>query len=218
MKVDIPALGPVRPSKIICVGRNYAAHAVEMGATQPVEPILFLKPPSALVPSGGQIVLPRESAEVHHEAELVVAISVGGRKISEADALGHVAGYALGLDMTARDLQALAKKAGLPWSVAKGFDSFAPLGRFVPAASVDDPRRLTFSLSVNGEERQVAKCSHMVFSVAQVITYASRIFTLEAGDLIYTGTPSGVARVRSGDRCVVSGEGLETLEVTVVDA
>ncbi|MEM6645260.1 MAG: fumarylacetoacetate hydrolase family protein, partial [Bacteroidota bacterium] len=163
---------------------------------------------------GERIVLPPQSADVHHEVELVVLIGTGGAQIAEADALNHVAGYAVGLDMTARDIQTRAKAKGHPWSVAKGFDTFAPLGDFVPAADVSDPQTLDIRVAVNGETRQHGHTSDMIFSVAHLISYASHIFTLEPGDLIYTGTPEGVGPVHAGDTLRAAVSGLPALEVS----
>lgn len=203
MDISLPTSGlVVRPGKLICVGRNYAKHAAEMKSDVPETPVLFLKPATALVGQGGKIVLPKMSQDVHHELELVVAIGRGGKNIPLNDALNHVDGYALGLDMTARDLQAEAKKKGLPWSVAKGFDTFAPLGPFAKAHDIHDPQDLHLELLVNGDVRQTAHTADMIFSVADLISYCSTIFTLLPGDLIFTGTPEGVGPVVDGDQLV----------------
>lgn len=186
-----------------------------MKAEVPAAPILFLKPASALVGHGGKIIIPPASGDVHHEVELVVAMGRGGKDIAVHEALHFVDGYAVGLDMTARDLQAVAKKNGEPWAVAKGFDTFAPLGPLVPARKIVDPQRLTIRLAVNGEIRQEGNTADMLFSVAEVIAYASSVFTLMAGDLIYTGTPEGVGPVRVGDVLEASGDGLPLLRVRV---
>lgn len=222
------ALGIPRPSashelgftagKLLCIGRNYAEHAREMNAAPLKEPVVFLKPATALVASGGVVELPPESRDVHHELELVVVIGRAARRVSESVALDCVAGYALGLDMTARDLQAAAKKAGLPWTVAKGFDTFAPLGPITPREVIGDPQHLELRLEVNGVERQRGTTADMLFPVATLIAYCSRIFTLEPGDLIYTGTPEGVAAVAPGDRLRATGTHLAPLEVTVAAA
>lgn len=200
MEITLPTSEMVvRPGKLLCIGRNYARHAAEMKSEVPDSPVLFLKPPTSLVGQGGKVILPPMSRDVHHEVELVAAIGRGGKRIPVEDALDHVDGYALGLDMTARDLQAEAKKKGLPWSVAKGFDTFAPLGPFVKARTVSDPQNLIFELRVNGEIRQKAYTRDMIFSVAFLVSYCSSIFTLMPGDLIYTGTPEGVGPVQDGD-------------------
>ncbi len=202
------------PSKILCIGRNYARHADEMGASLPSEPVVFLKPPSALAGPGETVLLPAESEDVHHEVELVAVLGSGGKDIAVENALDHVAGYAVGLDLTARDLQARAKKNGLPWSVAKGFDTFAPLGRIVEANEVPDPQSIKLQLHVNGRLVQEGVTADMIFSVARLVSYCSTIFTLVAGDLLYTGTPEGVGPVVDGDELVASATGLPPLAVT----
>lgn len=216
MKITLPTIGEtVAVTKILCIGRNYAKHAAEMKSDVPDAPLIFLKPPSALVGEGGTVELPAASQDVHHEVELVVVIGKGGKNISEADALDHVDAYAVGLDMTARDLQGEAKKGGRPWSVAKGFDTFAPLGALAPAREVADPQDLSIRLTVNGETRQHAHTRDMIFPVAELIAYSSRIFTLMPGDLIYTGTPEGVGPVHDGDRLEATVDGLPPLRVGV---
>jgi 2-keto-4-pentenoate hydratase/2-oxohepta-3-ene-1,7-dioic acid hydratase in catechol pathway len=206
---------PVAVGKIIGIGQNYARHAAEMRSAPPEEPMLFLKPSTAVVRDGGEVVLPGISGEVHHEVELVVIVGRGGRSIPESEALSHVAGYAVGLDMTARDLQARAKNKGHPWAVAKGFDSFAPLGPVVGAGSVPDPQTLDLELRVNGEVRQAGTTADMIFPVRTLIAYCSKIFTLEPGDLVYTGTPEGVGAVRAGDVLHARIADWPTLTVTV---
>jgi 2-keto-4-pentenoate hydratase/2-oxohepta-3-ene-1,7-dioic acid hydratase in catechol pathway len=203
-----------RPSKIICIGRNYAAHARELNHEIPSAPVVFLKPPSSLVASGGTIDLPPQSDDVHHEVELVVELGSRCRNIDSADVSPAVHAYAVGLDMTARDIQSVAKEKGLPWTVAKGFDTFCPIGDRVPAAGID-PTNLEIELTVNGETRQRGSTSLMLFPVADLVAYCSTIFTLEPGDLIYTGTPSGVGPVKEGDRLVASVTGLPELSIEV---
>jgi len=216
MDVILPIAGlNIQPGKVLCIGRNYAAHAAEMQSDMPEAPVIFLKPPTALIGDGGEVLLPPASQEVHHEVELVALIGKKGKNIPVSDALKHVEGYALGIDMTARDMQAEAKRSGLPWSVAKGFDTFAPLGAFTPARDIADPRRLSISLYVNGVIRQQGSVSRMVFRVDELVAYASSIFTLMPGDLMYTGTPEGVAAVEDGDRLVAKGTGLQDLTVDV---
>lgn len=214
MTLTLPDGRDLRPGKVLCIGRNYVAHVIEMGGREGDEPVVFLKPSTALVEDGGTLVLPRQSAEIHHEVELVAVIGTGGKDIAEADALGHVAAYALGLDMTARDLQAEAKKGGKPWSVAKGFDTFAPLGPLVDAAEVPDPQAIDITLTIDGAVRQHGSTALMAFSVARIVAYLSSVFTLEPGDLIYTGTPEGVGPVHDGETLVATGTGLPTLTVT----
>ena len=216
MTLTLPDGREVRPGKILCIGRNYAAHVREMGdvAEPPSEPVVFLKPTSALVGDGGAVVLPRQSDDVHHEVELVAVVGRGGRHIDEANALDHVAAYALGLDLTARDLQAQAKASKGPWSIAKGFDTFAGLGPLAASSDVGDPGALEIALSVNGEERQRGTTDHMVHSVARIVAFLSSVFTLEPGDLVYTGTPEGVGPVRDGDRLEATGTRLPALTLT----
>lgn len=216
MHITLPTAGQtLRPGKILCIGKNYARHAAEMQSAVPEQPMVFLKPTTALVPDGGAVVIPPPSNDVHHEVELVAVIGRAGKNIPEADALAYVDGYAVGLDMTARDIQQRAKEKGHPWSVAKGFDTFAPLGALVPAAEVGDPHDLTIRLTINGEVRQVGHTGDMVFSVAHLIVFCSTIFTLEPGDLLYTGTPEGVGPVAPGDRLVATVEGMPALHVSV---
>jgi 2-keto-4-pentenoate hydratase/2-oxohepta-3-ene-1,7-dioic acid hydratase in catechol pathway len=201
--------------KIVCLGRNYAAHAKEMNADVPRTPVLFLKPSTAVVPDGGSVVLPPISRDMHHEVEMVVVIGERGKDIRRAEAFAHVAGYAVGLDMTLRDVQAEAKKAGLPWSVAKGFDTSAPVSLVTERDLVPDPHNLELSLKVNGKLRQHATTKQMLFRVDEIIEYVSSIFTLERGDLIFTGTPEGVGPVVPGDLLEAELESVGTLRVGV---
>lgn len=188
-------LFPVR--RIYCVGRNYAEHAREMGHDPDRElPFFFMKPADALVTGGADMPYPAMTGDVHHEMELVVALGSGGTEIAEAEAMRHVWGYAAGLDMTRRDLQAAAKKAGRPWDMAKGFDHSAPIGDLVPAEGVTPGR---IELRVNGDVRQSSDVSKLIWSIPETIAYLSRLVRLEAGDLIFTGTPEGVASVQRGD-------------------
>lgn len=189
-----------------------------MKSQLPTEPLLFLKPSSALVGDGGTVVIPRMSNDVHHELELVLVIGKKARAVTEQEAMSHVEGYALGLDMTARDLQAEAKKGGKPWSVAKGFDTFAPLGRFVSSSAIADVGNVSMQLQRNGAVVQACSTHDMIFSAAYLVHYASLIFTLDPGDLIFTGTPEGVGPVVPGDRLVASGDNLPSLSVEVVAA
>lgn len=191
---------PVLPSKIVCVGRNYAAHAAEMGAPRPVEPMLFLKPPSALTGPTEPIVLPTFSQDVHHEVELVVRVGQRLKRASLAAARTAIGEAGVGLDLTARDLQAAAKAAGHPWAVAKGFDGSAPLGPFFRVADAAELRDLELELTVNGAPRQSAKTSAMLWPVEELLAFISHRFTLEPGDLVFTGTPEGVGPLRAGDR------------------
>lgn len=189
----------IRVGKILAVGRNYADHVKEMGWRDAAPPVLFLKPPSAIVHDGGVVRIPADVGEVHHEVELVVVIGVAGRAIAESEALGHVLGYAIGLDMTLRDVQAAAKAKGEPWAISKGFDTAAPVSLVAPLAEVGDGSGLRLTLDVNGARRQEADTAAMVRGVPQLVAFASRLMTLERGDLIFTGTPAGVGPVRAGD-------------------
>ncbi len=200
---------PVMPSKILCIGRNYAAHAKELGHDVPSEPLLFLKPPSALIGPGEAIVLPKESARVEHEAELGVIIGRTCRNVSREDALSYVFGYTCVGDITARDLQ---KKDG-QWSRAKGFDTFCPVGPWIETTL--DPVSVRVMARVNGATKQDGSTSHMIFPVAELIAYASRMMTLEPGDLLVTGTPEGVGPLLSGDVLEIEIEGIGTLRSPV---
>jgi fumarylpyruvate hydrolase len=206
---------PVR--RIYCVGRNYAEHAREMGHDPNAEPpFFFSKPADALVIEGADTPYPSETANYHHEIELVAAIGTAGRNIAVADAIGHVWGYAVGIDMTRRDLQAWAKKGAKPWEIAKGFDRSAPIGTMVPAASVPQPLSGRIELTVNGEARQSADLSDMTWDLPHVIAELSRYFELRPGDLIFTGTPAGVGAVVAGDRLEGSIAGIGTVSTTIV--
>ena len=195
-----------RASKIVCVGRNYLEHARELGNELPERPLLFLKPPSALVHSGDPIVLPPESQQVEHEGEIAVVIGTTARHVSESEALGYVAGFAPLNDVTARDLQ----KTDGQWTRAKGFDSFCPLGDLVPIDEVN-PAELEVICRVNGEVRQHGAASQMAWGIPALIAYISGIMTLEAGDVIATGTPAGVGPLRPGDSVEVEIPGVGLL-------
>ncbi|ASA78455.1 fumarylacetoacetate hydrolase family protein [Thermococcus sp. 5-4] len=206
----------LRPSKIICLGRNYAEHAKELGHEVPKEPVIFLKPPSSLIGPKEAIILPRKSKEVHHEVELAVIIGKRGRRIPRERAMDYVLGYTILLDITARDLQWEAKRKGLPWTVAKGFDTFAPVGPRVVDKRELDVSDLELGLRVNGEIRQLARTSEMIFKIPEIIEYISGIMTLEPGDIIATGTPAGVGPLRHGDRVEAWIDGIGTLEEDVL--
>ena len=200
-KVQIKGVREQIPvGKIVCIGQNYAGHIREMKAEIPKTPVFFLKPTTAIVDNGGEIVLPSISNDVHHEVELTVLIGKDGKNIPEKDAKNHIAGFGVGLDMTMRDLQAEAKKKGLPWTLAKGFDTSAPVSEFIPVSRVSEPSSLLLQLNVNGTLRQKSGTNDLIFSVDRLISYISRFITLEAGDIIFTGTPQGVAQVKSGDK------------------
>jgi fumarylpyruvate hydrolase len=208
---------PVR--RIFCVGRNYADHAKEMGHDPDREPpFFFTKPADAIVESGASLAFPPMTSDLHHEIELVVALGTGGRDIPPARALDHVYGYAVGLDMTRRDLQAHAKKLGRPWDLGKAFDESAPCSAIRPAAEIGHPARGAILLKVNGELRQSGDLSQQIWAVPETIAYLSQFVALAPGDLIMTGTPAGVARVLPGD--VLEGviEGVGTLTVSYLGA
>ncbi|PWW46337.1 fumarylacetoacetate hydrolase family protein [Melaminivora alkalimesophila] len=205
--------------RIYCVGRNYAAHAREMGFSGREAPFFFMKPADAVLPPGadGTSVLPypSQTAELHHEVELVVAIGRGGSRIPVAQAMEHVWGYGVGLDMTRRDLQAQMKQQGRPWCIAKGFDASAPVGPLTAAAEAGALDRAAIWLRVNGEERQRSDLGHMIWSVAEIISHLSTAWTLQPGDLVFTGTPEGVGAVQRGDLLEAGVEGLAPLRVQV---
>jgi 5-carboxymethyl-2-hydroxymuconate isomerase len=205
----------LRVGKILAVGRNYAEHNKEMGNRPDAPPVVFLKPATAIVHDGGTVRVPSGLGEVHHEVELVVVVGKEGRAISEADAMEHVLGYAVGLDMTLRELQAEAKRKGEPWTIAKGFDSSAPVSPFVPRNEVGDGSGLTITLDVNGKRRQEGNTSMMLHPVAALVASVSRFLTLEVGDLLFTGTPSGVGPVVPGDVLEARIEKIGTLRVEV---
>ncbi|MBP1911517.1 fumarylacetoacetate hydrolase family protein [Thermococcus stetteri] len=206
----------LRPSKIIALAKNYAEHAKEMESDVPEKPVFFLKPPSALIGPGDPIILPRMSRRVDHEVELAVIIGKRAKRVPAEKAMDHVMGYTIMLDITARDLQAEARKKGLPWTIAKGFDTFAPVGpRIVDRRElkIDD---LEIGLKVNGELRQLGRTSQMVFKVPELIEYISSVMTLEPGDIIATGTPAGVGPLRHGDHVEAWIEGIGKVEFDVL--
>ncbi|KAF0441600.1 putative mitochondrion protein [Gigaspora margarita] len=184
--------------KIVAIGRNFSDHAKELGSTVPKSPFFFLKPTSSYLLQGGSVELPKGS-EVHHEVELGVVIGKNGRDIIANEAFDYVAGYALGIDLTARDLQNEVIKKGLPWSAAKGFDTFTPIGDFIPKDLIKDPSNVNLWLKVNGQMKQNGSTKDMVFKIPTLIEHISSIMRLEKGDLILTGTPSGVGPIFAGD-------------------
>ena len=205
---------PVR--RIYCVGRNYAAHAREMGHDPDREPpFFFMKPADTLIQNGGTMPYPSATRDMHHEIELVVAIAKGGKDIPETSALDHVYGYAVGLDMTRRDLQAEAKKMGRPWDMAKGFDHSAPCTAIVPAATIGHPSKAAIWLKVNGQVRQSADVADLIWNVPETIAYLSGLVELFPGDLIFTGTPEGVAACGRGDVLEGHVEGVGDLKGTI---
>ena len=205
---------PVR--RVFCVGRNYEAHAREMGRDPDREPpFFFTKWAETVVPSGSTVAYPSETANFHFEAELVVAIGKGGRNITPEQALDHVYGYATGLDMTRRDLQLQAREQGRPWDTGKNVEQSAPLGLIHPATQTGALETGAITLTVNGETKQSADLADLIWPVADVIAFASKLWRLEPGDLIYTGTPAGVGAVVEGDVIVVSVDGLSPCTITI---
>ncbi|MEH6435446.1 fumarylacetoacetate hydrolase family protein [Massilia sp. DD77] len=205
---------PVR--RVFCVGRNYAAHAREMGSDPSREPpFFFTKPADAVVPAEGALPYPPMTEDLHHEVELVVALGAGGADVAAEDALSLVWGYGVGLDLTRRDLQAAAKDAGRPWDMAKGFDASAPCSALRPASETGHPAAGRIWLEVNGQLKQQGDVNEMIWPVADVISYLSRFVTLAAGDLIYSGTPSGVGALRPGDSVRGGVDGVGTFELEI---
>lgn len=205
----------IRPSKILCVARNYADHAREMGTAVPQKPIFFLKPTTALLPDGGTVLMPTDVGRVDVETELAAILGRGGRDIPETDAMHLVAGYAVFFDITARDLQGTARTEGSPWAAAKGYDTFAPISRGVLASLVTDPHALPIRLRVNGTVRQDSSTSEMIFRIPALLAAASRIMTLERGDILATGTPAGVWPISPGDVLEAEIPGVGTLRCPV---
>ena len=195
---------PVTVGNIVCVGANYDDHNREMGRKRRVEAVLFLKPASALLHDGGTFLIPSFSTEVQHELEMVLLIGTGGKRIEAAKAHEHIAAVAVGLDMTARDLQRAAKEHGLPWATAKGFDTSAPVSTFIPVGNGVDPDAAELTLAVNGSVRQACNTADMILSSFAIVSYVSRFFPLNAGDLVYTGTPAGVRAVKDGDKMEIA--------------
>jgi len=223
--VSLPVAGraerfPVR--RVFCVGRNYADHAREMGVSDREDPFFFCKPADALLPVAdgqtGRMRYPSKTSDLHYEMELVVALGQGGRDIAVDAALDCVWGYALGLDMTRRDLQAQAKKAGKPWEIAKAFDASGPIGPVHAKEAANLSSDAAITLDVNGERRQESDISQMIWNVPETIAYLSGLFELQSGDLIFTGTPAGVGAVTAGDVMVGRVDGLGELRVEVVAA
>ena len=202
---SVRLLAPVQPSKIVCIGRNYAEHAKEQNAEVPKVPMLFMKPPSSINNPGGTILLPPQSQQVEHEGELVVVIGKRGHNVTVEAAREHVFGYTVGNDVTARDLQ----RSDGQWTRAKGFDTFCPFGPWVDTDF--DPSDAIITCRVNGQPRQMASTRDMIFNVSMLIAFITSVMTLEPGDLIYTGTPAGVGPLTDGDEVSVEIEGLGKL-------
>ena len=202
-------------SKIVCLARNYAEHARELGNVVPKQPVFFLKPPSCLLPGGGEIRMPADIGRVDVETELVAILGRGGRDVRASEAMELVAGYAVFFDITARDLQGQARKDGQPWTAAKGYDTFGPISLPVAARSVPDPHSLPIRLKVNGILRQDSNTRHMVFRIPETLAAVSRVMSLEPGDLLATGTPEGVWPLAPGDTLEAEIPGVGSLRCTV---
>jgi len=212
----IPATGEkFTIGKIVCLARNYAEHARELGNETPVVPVLFMKPSTSVIGDGDTMRIPAYSQECHYEVELAVLIGRECRAVSTENAMEYVAGYGTAIDMTLRDVQNQLKAKGLPWEIAKGFDSACPLSDFVPVSAVADPHNLNLRLSVNGALRQDGSSADMINRLPQIISHISSIFSLEPGDVILTGTPAGVGQVLTGDvmEAEINGVGRLTINV-----
>jgi 2-keto-4-pentenoate hydratase/2-oxohepta-3-ene-1,7-dioic acid hydratase in catechol pathway len=214
--VRIPASGQeFRVGKVVCLARNYFDHIRELGNAVPDAPVLFIKPATSIIGNGGKVVIPSTSRDCHHEVELAVLIGRTVKNVPPAEAMDCIAGYGVGIDLTLRDVQAALKAKGLPWEAAKGFDTACPLSDFVPAAQVADPHALPIRFTIDGAVKQDATTALMMRKLPEIISYASSLFTLEAGDVILTGTPAGVGPVASGQRLVGEIAGVGRIEVTV---
>lgn len=214
--VDVASGGLFPVRRVFCVGQNYAEHAIEMGTDPTKESPVFFSKPADAVTSLAEIPYPSETANLHYEGELVVAIGQGGANIAAEEALSHVYGYAAGCDLTRRDLQAEAKKKGRPWDMAKGFDCSGAIGLIHPAAAIGHPTRGGIALSVNGSVRQKADLADLIWPVAHVLHHLSRFVALAPGDLIYTGTPAGVGPLVRGDKVAITIEGVASHAFAIV--
>jgi fumarylpyruvate hydrolase len=213
--VGVDGVAPVH--RIYCVGRNYADHAREMGHDPDREPpFFFSKPADAIVVEGGDVPYPPKTSDLHHEIELVVVLGRGGADIAVEEALDHVYGYAVGIDLTRRDLQGEAKKAGRPWDLGKGFDASAPCSAVQPAGVIGHPAAGAIWLKVNGEARQSGDLAQQIWNVPETISYLSGFITLKPGDLIFTGTPAGVGAVVAGDRLEGHIDAVGDIAITLV--
>ena len=201
--------------KIICLGRNYLDHIRELGNKVPDRAVIFCKPASSLLEDGGKIEIPAYSNDCHHELELALLIGTTGKNITEKAALSHLAGYGIALDLTLRDLQSELKGKGLPWEIAKGFDTSCPISDFVPVQQVNNPNNLQLKLVINGEIRQDGNTAQMMRTVEEIIAEVSTFYTLEPGDIILTGTPAGVSQIKSGDHLKGTIEQVGSLQVSV---
>jgi 2-keto-4-pentenoate hydratase/2-oxohepta-3-ene-1,7-dioic acid hydratase in catechol pathway len=201
--------------KILCIGKNYAEHVKEMKSAVPTEPVYFMKPDTALVKDGAPFYLPDFSSDLHHEVEIVLKINRNGKNIEEQFAHKYFDEISIGIDFTARDIQAKCKEKGLPWEKAKAFDNSAPIGKFVPKTKYADLGSLSFRLDINGKTVQQGNTKDMIFNYAKCISYVSKFHTLKQGDLLYTGTPEGVGPVKAGDKLEAFIEGEKLLEFEV---
>ena len=204
--------------RIFCVGRNYADHVREMGGDPKADPpVFFTKPADAIVASGSVVPYPPQTADLHYEAELVVALKSGGTDIAQEQALSHVYGYAVGNDLTRRDLQHAARGKGLPWDMSKAFDASAQIGAITPAERFGTPGAQSIWLQVNGQQKQRSQLTEMIWSVPEIIALLSGFVTLQPGDLIYTGTPDGIGPLQRGDQVRVGIDGLDELEFRIAE-
>lgn len=201
--------------KIVCLGRNYAEHIRELGNPVPDAPVIFFKPASSVIGEGEKIVIPSYSRECHHEAELALLVGRKGKDVPVERAMEYVAGYGVAIDLTLRDVQAELKRKGLPWEIAKGFDTACPLSDFLGASDVEDPQNLTIRLTVNGQVRQEGNTGMMIHRIPAIVNHVASLFTIEPGDVILTGTPAGVGRLVTGDRIVAEIPGVAVLRVSV---
>ncbi|HEC94543.1 MAG TPA: FAA hydrolase family protein [Thermoplasmatales archaeon] len=208
----------VKIGKIICLARTYRKHAEEMDASVPREPLVFLKPASSVIFNNQTIIIPRQSNLIHHEVELGVVVGKKGKEIPKKNALDYVLGYVVALDITARDIQQEAKKHGLPWTMAKGFDTFCPISEVIPKEEVPNPHDLNLILTVNGRVKQSSNTKYMMYSIEEIIAFVSGIMTLEPGDLILTGTPEGVGPLYEGDKVEAKLGTICSLKVNVSSA
>jgi len=216
MDYKIPYFPSLSYGSIYCIGRNYVDHIKEMKSEQTSDPVVFLKPRSSIVHSGNSVIIPPVSSDVHHEAELVLLIGKTTTKCSAEQAMASVKAFGIGIDFTARDLQSQAKKDGRPWTLAKGFDTFAPIGNLISFTGSDDLSKLDVTLLVNGETKQHDSTSLMIFNPSDIISYLSHQFTLTPGDLIFTGTPKGVSPVKPGDSVTaILGDNLSAVSIDV---
>jgi len=204
-----------RVGKIVCIGRNYADHIAELGNTVPSQPVIFIKPATSILTEGGNIEIPDFSSDCHHEVELAVLIGKQGKNIAPKQVSDHIAGYGVAIDLTLRDVQSELKGKGLPWEIAKGFDTACPLSDFTPTDQITDAGNLQLKLWVNDELRQDGNSNLMLRTLPELIRYISGIFTLEAGDIILSGTPAGVGPIRSGDQLRAEIEQVGELKVSV---